>query len=144
VSDRPTSPEELLAGVALFSSLPRRRLKRIAEASRTVDHQPGHKVAAQGLGALGFHLVIEGNATVQKDGRTLRTLGPGDYFGEISMIDGRPRSADVIAEGPLTTLVVQHEAFTTLLDTEPGFAKELLLQLCARLREADVRNDTRH
>ena len=138
---RSNSPEQLLTGVPLFASLHRRRLKRIADLSQTVDHEPGKKVAAQGLGALAFHLVLDGNAVVQKRGSTIRTLGPGDYFGEISMIDGKPRSADVVAEGPLTTLVVPHQAFDSLLESEPGFARELLLQLCARLREADVRAD---
>ena len=138
---RSNSPEELLAGVPLFSSLHRRSLKRIADASQTVVHDPGQKLAAEGLGALAFHLLIEGNAVVQKGGTTLRTLGPGDYFGEISMIDGKPRSASVVAEGRLKTLVVPHQAFVGLLDSEPGFARELLLLLCARLREADARSD---
>jgi CRP-like cAMP-binding protein len=144
VSDRPTSPEELLAGVALFSSLSRRRLKRIADASRTVDHQAGRKVAEEGLGALGFHLVLEGTATVTRGERTLGTLGVGDYFGEISMIDGKPRSATVVADGPLRTLVVPHQAFVTLVESEPAIAHELLLVLCARLRAAEARNDATH
>jgi CRP/FNR family transcriptional regulator, cyclic AMP receptor protein len=144
VSDRSVRPEELLADVGLFSSLPRRRLKRIAEASRVVNHEPGKKVAAEGLGALAFHLVLEGTASVQKGDTTIRTLGPGDYFGEISMIDGKPRSASVVAEGPLTTLVVPHQSFSSLLESEPAFAHELLLLLCARLREADARSDATH
>ena len=142
MSNRSTHPEDLLAGVDLFSSLGRRRLRKIAEASRTVKHEAGQKVAQEGLGALGFHLVLEGDASVQKGGATVRTLGPGDYFGEISMIDGKPRSASVVAEGPLTTLVVPHQEFVGLLDSEPGFARELLLMLCARLRETDTRTAT--
>jgi CRP/FNR family transcriptional regulator, cyclic AMP receptor protein len=142
VSDPWHSPDEHLASVELFSSLSRRRLKKIAELSRVVEHEPGKKVAAEGLGALAFHLVLDGRAVVQKGGRTVRTLGHGDYFGEMSMIDGKPRSADVIADGPLTTLVVPHQPFMGLLDSEPGFSKELLLVLCARLREADARLDS--
>ena len=136
------NPEELLGEVELFSSLSRRRLKKIGEVSRVVDHEPGRKVAAEGLGALAFHLVLDGSAVVQRGGRTIRTLGRGDYFGEMSMIDGKPRSADVVAEGPLTTLVVPHQPFVSLLDSEPGFARELLLVMCARLREADAHKDT--
>lgn len=141
MSDPAGSAEELLARVGLFSSLPRRRLKKLAEVSRTVVHEPGRKVAAEGLGALGFHLVLDGTAHVRKGDRTIRTLGPGDYFGEMSMIDGKPRSADVVAEGSLTTLVIPHQPFVSLLDSEPGFVRELLLALCARLREADTRGD---
>ncbi len=142
MSDRSPSPEEHLAGVTLFASLPRRRLKRIAGLSRTVEHEAGKKVAAEGLGALAFHLVLDGTAVVRRGDTTLRTLGPGDHFGEISMIDGKPRSVSVVAEGPLTTLVVPHQAFATLLESEPDFARELLLELCARLREAEARQDT--
>ena len=142
MSDPARDPEQLLGDIELFASLPRRRLKKMAELSRTVEHEPGHKVAAEGLGALGFHLVLAGKAVVRKGERTIRTLGRGDYFGEISMIDGKPRSADVVADGPLTTLVVPHQTFQSLLDSEPGFARELLLLLCARLREADARNET--
>ena len=139
MSDRSTSPEELLAGVELFSSLSRRRLKKLAEVSRIVNHESGTKVAAEGLGALGFHLVVEGAASVQQGGATIRTLAPGDYFGEISMIDGKPRSASVVAEGPLTTLVVPHQSFQSLLDSDSAFVRELLLLLCARLRATSVR-----
>lgn len=141
MSDQSTNAQELLAGVALFSTLSKRRLKKLADASRTVDHEPGKKVAAEGLGALAFHLVLEGTAVVQRHGTTLRTLGPGDYFGEISMIDGKPRSVSVLAEGPLRTLVVPHQSFTTLIESEPAIAHELLLLLCARLREAEARAD---
>ena len=68
----------------------------------------------------------------------MRTLAEGDYFGEISMIDGRRRSATVTASTELTTLAVPHASFEKLIEDEPQLATELLKLLCSRLREAEA------
>jgi CRP/FNR family cyclic AMP-dependent transcriptional regulator len=132
--------EGLIAGVDLFADLSKRQLKRLLEASREVTHPPGKEIATEGLGAHAFHLVLAGAATVSKDGRELRTLGPGDYFGEISMIDGKPRSATVEAVEPMKVLAIPHQSFERVVDEDPGFARHLLKTLCARLREAEARS----
>ena len=132
--------EALIADVDLFRDLSRSQLKRLASASREVSHPVGKAVATEGQGAHAFHFILEGEATVTKDGRVLRTLGPGDYFGEISMIDGRPRSATVSAVAPLQVLAIPHLDFEQVLDEDPGFARHLLKTLCARLREAEARS----
>jgi len=128
-----------LADTDLFQGLSRRHLKKVVELSQTVEHSPGHEVATEGLGALAFHLILDGHAKVTSDHTEVRTLGPGDYFGEISMIDGKPRSASVEAVDRLTTLVVPHPVFLRLVDEEPTFAKSLLTLLCGRIREAEAR-----
>lgn len=132
--------EELLADVDLFRDLSKGQLKRLAQASKEVDHPAGKEVATEGLGALAFHLILEGTATVNKGGRVLRTLGPGDYFGEISMIDGKPRSATVTADEPMTVLALPHQGFQQVIDEDPGFARHLLRTLCTRLREAEAKS----
>ena len=132
-----TKPEELLSKVDLFSGLSHRELKKLVGRAKTVNHATGHLVAAEGLGGLAFHLVLSGRASVQAGGREVSVLGPGEYFGEISMIDGRPRSASVVAAEPLTTLAVPHALFVELLEEEPAFALGLLKTLCARLRSAE-------
>jgi CRP/FNR family cyclic AMP-dependent transcriptional regulator len=132
--------EALIARVDLFGDLPRSRLKRLAAASREVSHPEGKAVSTEGRGAHAFHYILEGEATVTRDGRVLRTLGPGDYFGEISMIDGRPRSATVVASSPLQVLAIPHQDFEQIIDEDPGFARNLLKTLCARLREAEARS----
>ena len=96
-------------------------------------------MSAEGLGGLAFHYILDGHATVSREGRELRTLGPGDYFGEISMIDGRPRSATVTAVEPMRVLAIPHQEFESVIDQDPDFARHLLKTLCARLRESEAR-----
>ena len=139
MSESSTSPAELLARVDLFSGVNRRHLKKLAERSQTVDHEAGQTIAAEGLGALAFHLILDGQAEVSRDGKPIRTLGPEEYFGEISIIDGKPRSVTVTAASQLRTLVVPYQSFQELLDTEPAFARALLTMLCSRLREIEAR-----
>jgi CRP-like cAMP-binding protein len=131
--------EAQIADVDLFRDLSTRQLKKLVDASRVASHPPGKEVATEGLGALAFHLILEGSAVVSKDGRELRTLGPGDSFGEISMIDGRPRSATVTAVEPMKALSIPHQGFEQVIDEDPAFARHLLKTLCARLREAEAR-----
>ncbi len=132
--------EALIADVGLFRDLPKAQLKRLALASREVSHPAGQEVAAEGHGGVAFHLILEGSATASKGGRELRTLGPGDSFGEISMIDGKPRSATVTAVEPLKALAIPHLDFMQVVDEDPSFARYLLTTLCARLREAEARS----
>ena len=136
---RDRAHEAVIAGVDLFRDLSKAQLKRLAGAASEVSHPPGKAVATEGRGALAFHLIIEGAATVSKDGRELRTLGPGDYFGEISMIDGRPRSATVTALEALKVMAIPHQDFEAVIDEDPEVARRLLKTLCARLREAEAK-----
>ena len=131
--------EELLAAVPVFAGLSRRQLSKLVGNSKETRHHAGHELAREGEGSLALHLVTSGTATVSVRGDNKRTLKEGDYFGEISLIDGKPRSATVTAETELTTLAVPHVAFQRLLEEEPGFAAGLLKLLCARLREAEAR-----
>ena len=134
-----TQLEEQLAAVPVFAGLSRRHLSKLVGNSKETRHQAGHELAREGVGSLALHLITSGSAKVSVRGEDMRTLKKGDYFGEISLIDGRPRSATVTAETDLTTLAVPHVAFQKLLEEEPGFAAGLLKLVCARLREAEAR-----
>lgn len=131
--------EDVIAGIDLFAGLSKGQVKRLASAASEVTHPPGRAVATEGLGALAFHLVLDGSATVSREGRELRTLGPGDHFGEISMIDGKPRSATVTAVDELKVLAIPHQEFQKVIDQDADFARALLKTLCARLRDAEIR-----
>ena len=134
-----TDVAELLSRVDLFAGLSRRQLKQLSARAKEVWHEPGHAVTREGRPGLGFHLILEGQAAVTQGGSPLRTLGPGDHFGEISMIDGERRSATVTAETRLRAVTVTHSTFEELLDADPTFARGLLRVLCARLRETERR-----
>ncbi|WP_139980340.1 cyclic nucleotide-binding domain-containing protein [Nocardioides litoris] len=137
-----TSDQDLhdrLAAIPLFAGLSKKQRGRLLDAGRTVVHHDGHEISREGEGALALHVVLDGKAVVSVGGEVRRALGPGDYFGEISLIDGRPRSASVVADGQLQTLAVPYVAFQSLLDADPGVARALLVLLCERLREAEAR-----
>lgn len=128
---------EALAATDLFGSLGKRSLNRVAESARIVHHDAGKEVATEGRDGIGFHLITEGQASISVHGSARPSLGPGEYFGEISLIDGKPRSATVTAETALTTVSMPSWQFTPLLDSEPEIGHALLLVLCARLRSTE-------
>lgn len=126
-----------LGATDLFSSLKPKTLGRVADSSRVIHHAAGTTVAREGESGVGLHLITEGTAEVSVDGVHRADIGPGVYFGEISLIDGRPRSATVVAKTELTTVSIPAWDFAPLLDTEPELGKALLLVLCKRLRAAE-------
>ncbi len=131
--------EHMLNEVDLFAGVSKRHLKRLLKLGKETSHPAGHIVADKGLGALAFHLILSGEASVHLGDKEIGRLQAGDYFGEISMIDGKARSASVVAVQPLRTLVIGRQSFLDLLDSEPAFARAVLEGLCARVRTAEAR-----
>ena len=129
--------DSTLVAVPILAGLSRRQRSKLLDHSRVVRHPAGRAVAVEGEGALALHVLLTGTALVTVGGVAKRTLSAGDHFGEISLIDGRPRSATVTAGEALTTLAVPYLAFQSLLDDDPTCTRELLTVLCARLREAE-------
>ncbi len=134
-----TSMSERLGRVDLFSGLSHRDLDRLARSGRTVDHDPDKEIVTEGRDGLSFHLVLGGSADVEIGGRHRRRLGTDDYFGEISLLDGKPRTATVRAGSDgLQTFAITSWDFHSLLRERPQVAQELLVTLCARLRDAEA------
>ena len=131
----------LLGRVQLFEGLSKKDLDRIVQASREVDTPAGRAVVTEGEPGVGFHLILDGTANVSRKGRRVRRLAPGDSFGDIALIDGGVRSATVTAETPLRLLSLTSWNFKPLLLEQPKLTYKLLLQLCARLRDAEKRPD---
>jgi CRP/FNR family cyclic AMP-dependent transcriptional regulator len=130
---------EMLGRTPLFQSLTKSQLGTVLETSKEVDHPAGSTVVAEDDLGVGFHLIVDGTAIVSQKGRRLRRLVPGDSFGDIALIDGRPRTATVRAETPLRTVSMTVWDFKPLLSEHPQISYRLLLELCRRLREAEKR-----
>lgn len=127
-----------LRAVDLFAHLSDRALQRLAQKTKPVLHAAGKEVSVEGGGAVSFHVIRSGRAEVEVGGDVVRTLGPGDYFGELSLLDGQPRSATVRALEETTTLAMVAWDFSPLLD-DVEVCKALLVALAGRLRESEQR-----
>jgi CRP-like cAMP-binding protein len=128
---------EQIRSVPLFGDFGDKELQRVAAIAKEVEFPTGKVIAKQGESGVGFHMIVEGEATVSVDGVDHATLGPGTYFGEISLIDGGPRSATVTATTDLKTVSLTSWDFNALLDQFPELARSLLIQLCRRLRSVE-------
>jgi len=129
---------DVLKKVPLLSGFSQRDLDLIARVADEVKVDAGRVLTQQGGLGLEFLLILDGRARVERNGTVIARLGPGEFFGEMSLIDGKPRSASVIAESPSVLLVIEARSFRKLLDTVPGLQRKLLITLCARLRAADA------
>ncbi len=129
------SMSESLKGLPIFAACSSRDLDAVARLSTTLDIPPGKVLATEGAPGHEFVVIRAGTVQVTRGGAKLAELGPGDYFGEISLIDGGPRTATVTATTPVTIEVVERREFDSLLEKVPGLAQRLLMGLAARLRE---------
>ncbi len=128
---------EHLAEIPLFSALSKKDLQRIAKASNEVTLEAGTVLAEQGdMGREAF-VIVEGTATVSRNGRKVGAVGPGDAVGELSLLDHGPRTARVVADTDLTALVLSAREFAGVIEDVPGLAHKLLGQLASRVRELD-------
>jgi CRP-like cAMP-binding protein len=129
---------DALAQVPLFAGMPPRFLKRLADKMDEQRFMEGATIVRQGEPGDIFYVLVEGEAKVKDaNGRTLSRLIPGDFFGEISLMDGGPRTATVVAETNLTTLALSRKDFSALLQSEPKETVGLLKHASALLRRLE-------
>ena len=129
-----TATIDQLRAVPLFAALKDRDLRHVLESGKDVHFDAGQAVVEEDRSGVGFHLIVEGTATVSVHGSEISTAGPGEYFGEMSVLDGHPRSATVAAKTELTTFSVPAWSFNELLDKHPSMAKALLVEMSRRMR----------
>jgi CRP-like cAMP-binding protein len=134
----------LLKNVPLFEGLGKKEFDAIYKASKEVHFKPGQTIVRQGETGAAFHLILTGTAKVITGGKTRATLGSGDYFGEMSLIDHGPRSATVTATTDLVTLSLVSWSFMPLLDHMPALAKKMLIVMSQRLRASETTSKHRH
>jgi CRP-like cAMP-binding protein len=125
-----------LADVGLFSRCTKRELATLARHIELVDLDDGAELITEGAAGDAFFVILEGKARVEVKGAVVSEAGPGDYFGELALLDNEPRSATVLAEGPITVGVLGVRMFRTLLREFPDIAEQLLAGLASELRAA--------
>ena len=128
---------EHLAEIPLFSALSKRDLQTIAKASNEITCEAGAVLVDQGDAGREAFVIIEGSATVKRNGRKVGVLGPGSSVGEMSLLDHGPRTATVTADTPMTVLVLSAREFGGVIEEVPGLAHKLLIELAKRVRELD-------
>jgi CRP/FNR family cyclic AMP-dependent transcriptional regulator len=129
--------DAVIASVPLFESLSKRHVKKVAGLTTTVEYGAGDTVIQEGEPGDAFYVTVSGQAKVLTGGKTLHRLIPGDHFGEISLLDGRPRSASVVAETPLSLLRVPRASFLRLVRDDADLARALLASLARMVRRVD-------
>lgn len=132
------APVEALQRVPLLSRLEPRDLKALASEMQERVFPAGAEITVAGQSGVGFFVIDEGTATVRVGDRQVGTLGPGDHFGEIALIDQGTRSANVTADGELRCFGMTAWVFRPFVRAHPDLAWALLESLAARLREAQA------
>ena len=134
------APVELLQRVPLFADFESGELERLSGSFKERTFQAGQPVATEGEGGAGFFVIESGEASVSVHGGERDKLGPGDYFGEIALIDEGARTATVTAETDMTTYAMTFWEFRPIVETDSRIAWKLVQALAHRLREADARS----
>ena len=129
--------ESVLANVSLFDGLSKRHLRRVGDIAEQADYMQGATIVKEGTEADAFYVILSGIARVSLRGRKINQLMPGDYFGEISLIDGGTRTASVISDTPMTLLIIHRKAFRKLLAQEPAITISLLGELAKMVRRTE-------
>ncbi len=125
----------LLRTVPLFQGMTDSAIDAIAGLAEPAHYAAGDTLVRQGEPGQTLIVIVEGRATVDQDGTVVRRLANGDFLGEISLIDGGPRTATVTAETPIEALVIDRAGFDRLMNDHPAVRLGLLMALSERLRQ---------
>jgi CRP-like cAMP-binding protein len=129
---------ELLRSVPLFAGLEADELEEIAGIAEEMDAPAGTELTHEGRHEGYFFVIVTGTVRVDRGGHTVNTLHDGDFLGEISLLDGGPRTATTTAESPSTLIVMTHQRFSQLLDGSPAIRRAVMEEVGRRLRRLDA------
>ena len=127
----------LLKKVPLFSRLSEKALASIVKVAIEKEFKAGTRIVSEGDTGTGFYLIISGSTAVSRSGARIAKLGAGEFFGEMALLDGAPRSADVIALEDTKCLVLTLWVLKGIIAANPNVALGMLEELARRLREAE-------
>jgi trk system potassium uptake protein TrkA len=133
VALRKNAKIEAIKHVPLFSQCSRRELAEVASIADELDLEAGKEMTRLGEAGREFFVLLEGEVDVRKGDRKLATLKEGDFFGEIALITGKPRTATVVAKTPIRVLVVTERSFKNLLEHSPRIQLKILRALAERI-----------
>lgn len=129
--------DDTLKNIELFSELSAKELRDVAKLMTPVSVKAGRDLTVEGEPGREFMIILEGTATVRRNGRVVATLGPGDFFGEMAVVAGVPRTATVTADTDMVLEALNRREFSTLLDESPKLAKKILVGAVKRLYELE-------
>ena len=128
---------EMLRRVPLFAGCKTSALEQIEQLADEVDVPDGYTLIREGTFGEQFFLIVNGSVRIERGGQVVRTLGPGEFLGEISLIDKGRTTATAIADGPSKLFVLGHREFNSLLDRSPSIRLEIMNALASRVRQLD-------
>ena len=127
-----------LTKVPLFSACAKKDLAMVSKHSEHLTIPAGTQMTTEGRVGYEFYVIIDGKAKVERSGKQVAMLGPGDSFGELSLLDRAPRNATVTAETDVDALILGQREFSALLDIVPTMAHKLLVGLARRIHDVDA------
>ena len=127
-----------LTKVPLFSAVSKKDLATISKYSEHLTIKAGTEMTTEGRVGYEFYVIIDGKASVTRGGTQVAVLGPGDSFGELSLLDRAPRNATVTAETDIDAVILGQREFSALLDIVPTLAHKLLIGLARRIHDVDA------
>jgi CRP-like cAMP-binding protein len=127
-----------LKTIWLFSSCTASELRKIRSSLDEVEVPAGKVLVEEGRIGMEFFIIVSGVAAVTREGKKVATLGPGGHFGELALLDRRPRSASIVSETEMDLLVLSQRQFNSLLTSVPTISRKMLAAMASRLREADA------
>lgn len=123
---------DVFARIPLFASCSKRDLRKIASIADELDLKSGKVLTRQGGPGREFFVLVEGSAEIERDGKCIETLGPGEFFGELALLCERPRTATITAVSPVRVLVLTATNFKRLLRENPSISVKVLEAVAAR------------
>jgi len=126
----------MIGAVPFFSGLDAKSRKALLAQGKEMSYKSGDTIVSEGTTGVGFYLILDGLAEVRRKGKVLATLSKGQFFGEMSLIDDMPRSADVVALQPTKCWAITSWSFAALMKVHPELAMGMLKEVVKRLRAA--------